>query len=108
MATFYRAVSDEEHCDYRNSNCFNTAQNTLEAKQFFRSRTAIREFVASAIDQSYYPPYTWLFILTIDDKKMSHIHFDTMDLNGFEAVSIPEDQLPAFNNCITLVKEEKL
>lgn len=108
MATLYRAVSDAEYLDYQKSKQFNTAQNTLEAKQFFKSRIAIREFVTSAVEQDYYPPYTHLLILTIDDKQFNHIHIDIMDLDGFEAVSVPEDQLPAFHNCITFVKEENL
>jgi hypothetical protein len=106
MATLYRAVSDAEYSDYLKSRLFNTAQNTLEAKQFFKSRFAISEFVASAIEQNYCPPYTYLLILTIDDIQLSHVQVDTMDLDGFEALSFHEDQLPVFNNCVTFVKEE--
>jgi len=108
MATLYRAVSRAEYRDYRNSNQFNTAINTLEAKQFFKSRTAVREFVRNAVEQNYHPPYTHFLILTVDDKRLKKIRIDKMDLDGFEAVSVPEDQLPVFNNCVTFVNEEKL
>ena len=108
MATLYRAMSDAEYLDYNNSNQFNTAINTLEAKQFFKSRIAVREFVKSAVEQNYYPPYTHLLIITVDDQQLNAIHVDKMDLDGFEAISVPEDQLPVFNNCITFVNEARL
>ena len=108
MATLYRAVSNVEYRDYQKSKLFKTAKNTLEAKQFFKSRIAIREFVASSVEQAYFPPYTHLLILTIDDTQLSKVRIDTMDLDGFEAISVPENQLSAFNTCINNVKKEKL
>jgi hypothetical protein len=92
----------------KNSSSFHTARNTLEAKQFFKSRTAIREFVVSSMDQKYDPPYTRLLILTLNDSMLSEVSYDEMDLDGFEAISVPEDELPAFNKSVTFVKEEML
>jgi hypothetical protein len=108
MATLYRAVSDAEYFDFQKNPLFNTAQNTLEAKQFFKSRIAIREFVASAINQNYFPPYTRLLVLTTDDILLNNVSYDSMDLDGFEAISVPEDELPAFNNCVTFARVEIL
>jgi hypothetical protein len=108
MATLYRAASRAEYDDYHRSRQFNTSINTLEAKQFFKSLIAVKAFVKSAVQQEYEPPYTYLFILTVNDKQLSRIAIDEMDLDGFEAISVPEEMLPAFNNCITFVKEKKL
>jgi len=108
MATLYRAVSKAEYHDYQKNKTFSTAQNTLEAKQFFKSRIAIRAFAASAVEQDYDPPYTSLLVVTIDDNRLSLVSVDIMDLDGFEAISVPEDQLPAFNKCVTFVKEERI
>ncbi len=47
-------------------------------------------------------------MLTINDNRLKKIKVDKMDLDGFEAISVPEEQLDAFNNCVTFVKEEKL
>lgn len=56
MLFLYRALSDAEYEDYKESGEFRTAVNTLEAKQFFLARNTVRKFVASSVLQGYYPP----------------------------------------------------
>jgi hypothetical protein len=46
--------------------------------------------------------------LTTDDILLNNVSYDSMDLDGFEAISVPEDELPAFNNCVPFVRVEIL
>lgn len=45
VLTLYRVVSEAEKIDYDKNEVFQLGINTLEAKQFFKSREAIVEFV---------------------------------------------------------------
>jgi hypothetical protein len=62
----YRAVSGREYNDWRSSGLFQTAENTIEGKQFFRSENGVKEFVREARRQNYIPPYTYFLYLTIE------------------------------------------
>lgn len=53
MITLYRAVSQKEKDDYDIQKCFKTGKNTLEGKQFFRSPSAVKDFVNNAILQEF-------------------------------------------------------
>ena len=53
MIKLYRAISQQEKDDYDSQQIFRTGRNTLEAKQFFKSRTAVKEFVDSSVMQGY-------------------------------------------------------
>ena len=94
--------------DYQRTQAFNTSQNTLEAKQFFKSRTAAKQFVERSIIQGYDPPYMHLMIIKIDNKQLYNLNPEEMRLDGFDALSINEDALPYFNNCVIFVKHELL
>ena len=67
MAKLFRAISQAEKDDYDETKLFNTGRNTLEAKQFFKSLTAVKQFVASAAMQEYNPAYLYFLTVTVDD-----------------------------------------
>jgi hypothetical protein len=106
MTTLYRAISQYEKDDYDSVQIFRTGKNTLEAKQFFKSRKAIKQFVLRSVIQTYEPPYTYLLVLSVDDGCFNKIVHKNMDLDGFEAINIDEEHLPDFNNCVKFVKQE--
>jgi hypothetical protein len=45
MIKLYRAISQNEKDDFDRDQQFRTGKNTLEAKQFFKSRAAVKQFV---------------------------------------------------------------
>ena len=101
MIKLFRAISQNEKDDYdQQQQLFRTGINTLEAKQFFKSRTAVKQFVASSVIQQYDPPYLYLLILTIDEGLYNDSNPTNMKLDGYDAINIDEDDLPSFNNCV--------
>jgi len=108
MTKLYRAVSQQEKDDYDNQQFFRTWRNTLEAKQFFKSRTAVKAFVENSILQSYSPPYAYLLIVSVDEDCFNRIDRTDMKLDGYDAVNINEDHLLDFNNCVRFVQQEIL
>jgi hypothetical protein len=52
----YRAVSQLEKDDFDEQGFLRTGENTLEAKQFFKSIEAVSEFVANSRLRQYDPP----------------------------------------------------
>jgi len=108
MAKLYRAISQAEKDDYDASGQFRTGKNTLEAKQFFKSPVAVKQFVNSSVLQAYNPPYVYLLTITIDDDLIEQANPTNMKLDGYEAMNIAEEDLITFNNCITFVDEEAL
>ena len=107
MIKLYRVISQSEKDDF-DSNGFRTAKNTIEAKQFFKSKEATSHFANKAKLQQYYPPYKYLLIVNIDKEDFDIIQHTSMQLDSYDAISIHEDNLPAFNNCIKFVKQEAL
>jgi hypothetical protein len=107
MTTLFRAVSQQEKEDYNAHGAFLTGRNTLEAKQFFKTRVAVTSFVSSAAEQRYDPAYTHLMIVTVDDGSFDIIS-RTRKLDGYDAVYVDEGDLPAFNNCVIFVNQEVL
>ena len=95
----YRIVSHDEREDFQKYR-FRTSRNTLEAKQFFKSEIAIREFYRDSLIQGYQPPYSFLISVDISEECLNMILFDTQELDTFEAVTVFEPDLPAFNDCI--------
>ena len=107
MTTLYRAVSQQEKEDIELHKSFRISRNTLEAKQFFKRRMSVVQFVANSLIQQYEPAYVYLIKISIDDTC-----FDTSKhirkLDGYDAVHIDEEDLPAFNKCVKFVKQESL
>lgn len=103
----YRAVSVAEQRNfYENDESFLTARNTLEAKQFFKSKLAVTTFVKESVKQHYAPPYKYLFVVDIDETCLGNIvGIDNQLLDGFEALTVAEELLPAFNNCINFTEQ---
>jgi len=108
MVKLYRAVSKSEKDDYDDQHVLRTGRNTLEAKQFFKSREAVNEFVANARLQQYDPPYEYLLIISTNNLEFDDPIYTNMPLDGYEAISIHEDNLPTFNNYIKFVEQETL
>jgi len=96
MIKLYRAVSQQEKDDYDNQQFFRTWRNTLEAKQFFKSRTAVKSFVDSSVMQNYNPPYSYLLIINVDEDCFKMVDRTDMKLDGYDAININEDHLPDF------------
>ena len=107
MITLFRAVSQQEKENYDAHDAFRIGRNTLEAKQFFKTRVAVIAFVSSAVDQNYDPAYTHLMIVTVDDDNFDIIQ-GTRKLDGYDAEHVHEDDLGAFNNCVIFVSQEVL
>jgi hypothetical protein len=108
MIKLYRAISQQEKDDYDSQQIFRTGRNTLEAKQFFKSRVAVTQFVASSVLQAYDPPYKYLLIINIDEGCFNMTDHADMKLDGYDAVNINEDHLLNFNNCVRFVQQEIL
>ena len=100
----YRTVSTNEFEDYTQFKQFRVARNTLEGKQFFKTEAGVKEFILDAKKQSYYPPYSHLLIVEVDSECLSNIQFDEQELDRFDAITIQEINLSAFNNCIKFVQ----
>ena len=101
----FRAISEMEREDYHACNLFRTSKNTLEAKQFFRLEADAREFINEAKKKNYLPTYKYLLDVEIDEFCFYKIHPEEQELDRFDAITIYKIHLPAFNNCIKLVKE---
>jgi hypothetical protein len=104
----YRAISRAEKIDYDTYDQLRTARNTLEGKQFFKSEIAVLEFASNANFRKYKPPYTFILRIGIDEDCLNAIDIDVQILDGFEAMTISEDDLKAFNNCINFVNQSEL
>ncbi len=96
----YRAVSRAEQRDIKQFRRFRTARNTLEGKQFFKTQAAISYFVIQAKSLHYRPPYRFLIEVNIEEPCLNSFVFDDQILDGFEAITINEDNLATFNNCV--------
>ena len=83
---------------------FRTAKNTLEAKQFFKSKRAIKPYIAKAIKQKLSPPYKYLLVVDIDEDCLYKLNVDEQELDDFDALTVYKDELPDFNNCINFTE----
>lgn len=108
MIKLYRAVSQSEKEDLDRCQLFRTNSNTLEAKQFFMSTAAVRQFVDLSRVQDYIPPYIHLLIINIDAGCLNRAEPAYMNLDGFNAVNISERDLSSFNNCVLFFKQALL
>ena len=104
----YRVVSKSEKNDYEALQLFRTARNTLEGKQFFKSDHAAKEFARIAEKRNYRPPYSFLYTVDLNDDCFNNFGLQSQTLDGFEAVTIKEDDLPAFNNCVNFTNNNAL
>ncbi|RYX83616.1 hypothetical protein EON73_03755 [bacterium] len=89
----YRAISKNEMNDFELYGQFQTSKNTLEAKQFFKSKTAVLSFVTESRKQEFDPPYTYLLTIDIDEDYLNSPNIINLNLDGFDAVSIEENGL---------------
>ena len=95
----YRAVSQVEYDDWL-VNGFQTSNNTLEVKQFFRSRRAVDDFIKQS-KKLFTPPYIFIIEVQVPRSSLDLLGVDFIELDTHEAVSVDEALLPEFNNCIT-------
>jgi hypothetical protein len=107
MTILYRAVSEQEKEDIDTQKVFRVGRNTLEAKQFFKTRIAVKQFVANAVVQQYDPTYAHLMIVGVDDACFD-FEGRIQKLDGYDAVHIEEEDLQTFNNCVKFVRQEIL
>lgn len=104
----YRTVSKAERDDYHTDGLLRPGDNTLEAKQFFKSEIAVEEFIQNAKAQRFSPPYKYLFIIDINEECLEGIPYDEQELDRFAAITVFEAHLPLFNNCINFIDEYAL
>ncbi len=104
----YRAVSELEWNDYQRDNIFRTTTRTLEAKQFFKKEESVKDFVRRAIDQNYDPPYLYLITIEVTNALQNPQIIKTQILDGFEAVTIDEDDLTLFSQFTNFINCDAL
>lgn len=103
--TLYRAVSNAELKDYHRSKQLRTSRNTIEGKQFFKTREAVNDFVADSRRRTYEPPYEHVFEININILCLELIDYEEQELDTFKAITIKEADLPKFNECINFIDE---
>ncbi len=62
----FRAISLAEYKDFEKEKIFKTSRNTLEVKQFFRSKKLVLNYVKKVTEQRYSPPYKYIMEFDID------------------------------------------
>jgi hypothetical protein len=93
----------DEYQDFSTDKAFRTTNRTLEAKQFFKTEKAVWDFVIAATKRSYRPPYECILTIDIDNQCFETVGAEVQNLDGHDAITIQEDDLTSFNNCITFV-----
>ena len=104
----YRVISQAEKDDYEFTGQLRTATNTLEAKQFFKTRKAVNEYLENAISQDFQPVYVTLLIVDIEKSDFDTLQADEMALDGFLAVTVHEEHLNSLNSFIKFVTKEDI
>lgn len=104
----YRAISEKEKDDFELHKQLRTSMNTLEAKQFFKSKLAVLSFVKKSFLREFDPPYKYLLTIDIEEDDLQNPDFINLSLDGFDAISIDEDDLSLFNLYIKFVTQESL
>ena len=99
----YRAVSQNEFEDWEKIKAFRTAKNTLEAKQFFKSLLAVKDFVSNSQIQKFSPAYSMILEIEILNDCLNSIQVFTTELDRFEAITVSENDLPGFNKCVQII-----
>ena len=102
----FRVVSDGEYDEFVQDRRFRLGVNTLEAKQFFKSKIGVNEFLSDSRSRGFEPPYTYLLIVDIEETCLENIPYDEQELDRHMAITIQEDDLENFNNCINFVNDE--
>jgi hypothetical protein len=100
----YRAISDAEKKDLGIDQKFRTQLNTLEAKQFFCSETAVLEYIQASSIRQFIPPYTYTVSVFIDDHCFENLTYEQQVLDGHEAISIDSSHLYNFNKCVNFIE----
>ena len=100
----YRAVSTAEKEDIQTHKHFRTQINTLEAKQFFSSESAVVEYVIASFKRRFIPPYTHILSVSIDDQCFQHVTHNRQELDGHDAINIYQQHLPHFNKFVTFIE----
>lgn len=104
----FRAVSMMELKDWKDAAIFRTAFNTLEAKQFFKTKNAVEDFIFHARQQNFIPPYTHIFEIDILKQCLAKLKIHEMILDRFDAISVDEEHLPDFNKCVKFVQQHAI
>lgn len=104
----YRTVSKPEFDDYKAHHEFRVGRNTIEGKQFFKTEAGVNELIRESVRQNYQPPYQYIFIVHADADCMKQIKYDEQELDKYEAITVQETDLPAFNKCIKFVEQNDI
>ena len=88
---------------------FSELQKTrLKQNNSLKVKRAAEEFVKDAIKRRYRPPYKHILTIDIDNQCFESINSEQQNLDGHDAVTIQEDDLTSFNNCVTFVEEQNV
>ena len=93
----FRAVSKAEKDDLERHVAFRTALNTLESKQFFKDKNAVKQYVRHAKQRDFYPPYEFIVEVEIKNVDMKNIKYEKLELDSSDAVNIPDNQLSSLS-----------
>ena len=101
----YRAVSKGELDDWKESDLFRCIENTIEAKQFWESIEAARNFVNLSKRRKFYPPYFCILEIKINKDCFEQIKYESQELDRYEAITIYKIDLDQFNKCEKKIKQ---
>ena len=80
----------------------------VEVKQFFKSREAVVSFVAYSVLQGYIPLNDFLLTINVNEDLLKLANPEDMVLDGFEAVSVKEQDLESFNISVIFIQSEQI
>jgi hypothetical protein len=103
--TLYRAVSKAELDDWRDSNLFRCSANTIEAKQFWESMKAAKNFVNLSQRRNFSLPYCCILEIKIDTNCLEKTKYESQELDRYMAITIREIDLEQFNKCGKKIKQ---
>ena len=103
--TLYRAISKAELDDWRESDLFRCSANTIEAKQFWESMKAARNFVDLSHRRNFNPRYFCILKIKIDKNCLEQIKYESQELDRYMAITIREIDLQQFNKCEKKIKQ---
>lgn len=61
------------------------------------------EFIQAAAKRSYRPPYKYILVVDVENQCLDSIDVESQNLDNYDAITIREEDLPSFNNCVTFV-----
>jgi hypothetical protein len=103
--TLCRAISKAELDDWKESGLFRCTENAMEAKQFWESMEAARNFVILSRRRKFYPSYFCILEIKIQKDCLEQINYESQELDRYEAITIYKIDLDQFNKCEKKIKQ---